>query len=73
MLSRSPGSSELIFSGLLWGIRRDTDQSVLGQPKFLGEIWVIINMRVMAKVIFKKILESYLWMSLNFISCLGDS
>lgn len=34
VLSRSPGSSELIFPGLLWGTARDTDQNVSGKPKF---------------------------------------
>lgn len=58
VLSRAPDSSDLIFSGLLWGIGRDTDQNFLGWPKFLGEIWMVINMRAMAKIIFKKYLRA---------------
>lgn len=58
VLSRPPGSSELIFSGLLWGVGRDTDQKFLGQQKFLGEIWMIINMTGMTKIIFKKYLRA---------------
>lgn len=38
VLARSPGGSELIFSDLLWKTGRDTNQNVLGWPKFLGEI-----------------------------------
>lgn len=58
VLSGPPGSSQLIFSGLLWGVGRDTDQKFLGRPKFLGEIWMIINMAAMAKISFKKYLRA---------------
>lgn len=60
VLARSPGSSELIFSDLLWKTGRDTNQNVLGWPKFLGEIWIVINMTAMAKVILKNTWELFM-------------
>lgn len=58
LLSRSPGSSGLIFFSLLWGMRRGTEQTVLGQSRSLGAIWNIINIRAMANVIKKKYLTA---------------